>query len=197
MLHLAAYKHGDILNKDIIDLGCGTGRLGLGSAIIGAKSVLGVDIDSRVVEIAAKAARKLQVKEKTQWLTADITSIRGTFDTVLQNPPFGVQRKKADRSFLEKALEIGIRIYSLHKSVDAEDNLFSQKSRRGMREVRLKPAPVAPFLKRFVERQGGRVEASYIIPMTIPHLFSFHRKPSRQILANLIVVESGRASLSK
>jgi len=190
MLHLAAYTYNDVLNKGIADLGCGTGRLGIGCAILGAERVLGVDIDRTATGIAAKTAKELHLKEETQWLTADIASIRGSFDTVLQNPPFGVQRKKADRSFLEKAIEIGNRIYSLHKSLDVRHGFSPQKGRRGKRRARFRPAPVAPFLERFVEQQGAKIEASFTIPMTIPHLFKFHRKPRHQILANLIVVDA-------
>lgn len=193
MLHLAAYKHNDVLNKSIVDLGCGTGRLGIGSAILGAKRVIGVDIDRIATGIAAKTAKELCVKEKTQWLTADIASINGSFDTVLQNPPFGVQRRRADSNFLKKALEIGNRIYSLHKSLDEKHGFSCSKSKRGKREVQFRPAPAVPFLKRFVEQHGGKIQASYTIPMAIPHLFRFHRKPSYQVLANLIVVDAGKA----
>lgn len=35
-------------------------------------------------------------------------------DTVIMNPPFGAQKKGADRIFLDKALELGKIIYSIH-----------------------------------------------------------------------------------
>jgi len=40
MLYLAAYGNGDIVNKTVLDLGCGTGRLALGTAFLGAKMVV-------------------------------------------------------------------------------------------------------------------------------------------------------------
>ena len=35
MLYIAAYTNNDIIGKSILDLGCGTGRLGLGAAFLG------------------------------------------------------------------------------------------------------------------------------------------------------------------
>ncbi len=40
LLHIATYTNNDIVGKNIIDLGCGTGRLALGAAYMGAKSVI-------------------------------------------------------------------------------------------------------------------------------------------------------------
>ena len=41
MLYMAAYSNHDIINKSILDLGCGTGRLSIGAALLGAKEVTG------------------------------------------------------------------------------------------------------------------------------------------------------------
>ena len=116
LLYTAAYIHDDIADKTVVDLGCGTGTLAIGSALLGARETVGVDIDRIAVRIAKKRANILGVGATTQWIIADVATIRGSFDTVLQNPPFGVQKRKADRRFLRKALEIGKRVYSLHKS---------------------------------------------------------------------------------
>ena len=45
MLYIAAYANNDIIDKSVLDLGCGTGRLALGASYLGAKDVVGVDID--------------------------------------------------------------------------------------------------------------------------------------------------------
>ena len=41
MLYLAAYTNNDIIGKKVLDLGCGTGRLALGAAFLGAERVVG------------------------------------------------------------------------------------------------------------------------------------------------------------
>ena len=39
MLYLAAYTNNDIADKAVFDLGCGTGRLALGAAYLGARAL--------------------------------------------------------------------------------------------------------------------------------------------------------------
>ena len=44
VLHTAAYHYGDIMGKNVLELGCGTGRLSLGAAFLGAESAVGIDL---------------------------------------------------------------------------------------------------------------------------------------------------------
>jgi putative methylase len=166
-LCLAAYTYRDIVDKTVVDLGCGTGRLAIGAAMLGARAVLGVDIDRAAVRMAKKNAEEMDVKKKTSWLIAEIDAVEGTFHTVLQNPPFGVQRRRADRSFIRKALELGRVIYSFHKSGVSN------------RE----------FIKRFIEGHGGRIANIFPTKMEIPMMFEFHTKKKRSIQVDLYRIE--------
>ena len=166
-LYLAAYVYDDIIDKTVMDLGCGTGRLAIGAALLGAKEVFGVDVDPIAVRVAQKNAEIMGVKEKTHWIAADIDVVKGTFDTVLQNPPFGVQRRRADRRFITKSLELRSTIYSFHKG--GESN----------RE----------FIKRFIEGHGGRVTNIFPLKMEIPRMFKFHTKRKRSIQVDLYRIE--------
>ena len=58
MLYIAAYTNNDIIGKRVLDLGCGTGRLGLGAAFLGAETVLGVDIDKSALKVAVENSKK-------------------------------------------------------------------------------------------------------------------------------------------
>ena len=170
-LYLAAYVYDDIIDKTVMDLGCGTGRLAIGAALLGAKEVFGVDVDPIAVRVAQKNAEIMGVKEKTHWIAADIDVVKGTFDTVLQNPPFGVQRRRADRRFITKSLELSSTIYSFHKG--GESN----------RE----------FIKRFIEGHGGRVTNIFPLKMEIPRMFKFHTKKKQSIQVDLYRIE-GKSS---
>jgi len=187
MLYMATYTYDDIVNKTVLDLGCGTGRLALGAAFLGAKHVVGVDVDKSVVKTAFENSRKANLKEKVDWIAADIDAIHGNFDTVLQNPPFGVQTPKADRKFLQKALENGKVVYSLHKS-PRKDKTFVKKLRA--RKPSVIPIAPSPFLKKFINAHGGKIRAAYATTMTIPHMFSFHTRKKHEFVAELYVIES-------
>jgi len=167
ILYVATYIYDDITNKTVVDLGCGTGRLALGAALLGAEETVGIDIDRLAVKTAKKNAEKLKVDGKTHWIIADIEVLRGGFDTVLQNPPFGVQRRGADRKFIEKALGIGHRVYSLHKS--------GESNRK--------------FIKRFIELHGGEVTGIFPLEMTIPKMFEFHTKKKHSLKVDLYLIE--------
>ena len=186
VLFLAAYTYNDIVDKQILDLGCGTGRLGLGAAFLGAKQVTGVDIDKTAVNIALKNSEETNLRNKVQWIAADIGTIHGEFDTVVQNPPFGVQKRGADRKFLKKALEVGKRIYSLHKDSSKEKELI-QKLRVG--RTTIIPVTSSSFIRNFVEEYDGRIRAVFAMQMSIPHMFDFHSKRIHEFITDLYVIE--------
>ena len=185
MLYIAAYSNGDILGKKVLDLGCGTGRFALGAAFLGARQVVGIDIDRSAVDTASENSKVSNLKNKVQWILGDIGSITGQFDTVLQNPPFGVQRREADRPFLVKALEVGSSVYSLHSHPEVDDRLIKRlKSSKGFLSLQ-----ATPFLERFVEKNNGYVESVYAMLMTIPRLFDFHKKIKHDFVVDLYVIK--------
>ena len=53
-----AHQYGDIENKVVFDLGCGTGIFAIGATLTGAKTVIGFDIDKKSIEKAKKYAEK-------------------------------------------------------------------------------------------------------------------------------------------
>ena len=185
LLHIASNVHDDINDKTILDLGCGTGRLALGAAFLGAREVIGVDIDAIGIRTAFKNSIKVNLKRNIQWIVSDITAINGRFDTVLQNPPFGVQKRGADKRFLKKALETGRVVYSLHKGMQDRTIVDKLAANRGG-FVEVFPSP---FLREIVEKNGGRIRAVYALMMTIPHMFNFHLRKKHEFIVDMYIVE--------
>jgi len=190
MLYVAAYTYGDIVDKQVLDLGCGTGRLALGCAFLGAESVVGVDIDKLAITLAAGNSAKLGLKPKMNWIAGDVNAVAGRFDTVVQNPPFGVQKRGADRAFLEKALQVADSVYSLHNHPFTNEPLVKRlKANAGLLQVE-----ASPFLTRFVEAHGGRVEAVYALLLVIPRMFDFHTKTKSEIIIDLYVIKNTKSN---
>jgi len=169
-----ALLNGDIKDKVVFDLGCGTGRLCIGSFLLGAREVVGVDIDENVLQTAEenfhslhKMFSELKLKGSIRFILSDIKNFSEKCDTVIQNPPFGVQSDNLDKIFLEKALECGKKIYSLHKGE-------YEKTRENV--------------TRFVESKGGKIEKLIPYKFLIPHMFKFHEKPKKEVNVDLYVI---------
>lgn len=171
LLSIISNTYNDIQDKRIGDLGCGTGILAIGAALLGAKEVIGVDIDERQLNIAAKNALKLNINDKIQWLRIDIQDFSKSLDVIIQNPPFGVQMKPSlDTIFLKQAIKNAKIIYSIHKSGD--------KNRS--------------HLQNFIKNQGANIDAVIPIEISIPHLFEFHRKKQHLIRIDLYRIISSK-----
>ncbi len=115
----AAFMRGDI-GKVSVDLGCGPGILGIGLLVLGAEKVYFVDFDKDALETAKynleKAKSECKLYGEAVWLLDDVANFNEKAELVVQNPPFGVKVRNADRAFLKKAFEVGDIIYSFHKS---------------------------------------------------------------------------------
>jgi len=163
LLYMAGFEHND-LERKVIDLGTGTGRLAIGAALMGSEHVAGVDVDETAITLAEENATKAGVQ--IEWTLSDISKIGGTFGTVIMNPPYGTRTSHADTKFLEKAFELAPIIYSIHKSSTRQ------------------------FLLRFIKRKNWRVEEVRSMRMDIPHLFSFHRKKWQSVEVDLYRIVS-------
>jgi len=115
LLHHAAMQ-GAIEGCKVCDLGCGTGILACGAALLGASAVTGLDIDPAAISVARRNAGMLGVT--VEFLVADIRSPDVDWsglacDTVVMNPPFGAQKAHADRPFIDRALELAGDVYGI------------------------------------------------------------------------------------
>jgi ribosomal protein L11 methyltransferase len=82
----------EILLKDrsfhewrVLDVGTGTGILGIAAAKLGAKSVMCVDIDPQAVEIAHQNVAVNRVGDRVVIVNSDVVKIKGTFELIVAN----------------------------------------------------------------------------------------------------------------
>lgn len=106
--------------KTVADLGAGTGILGIGALLFGAKKVFFVDKDGDALAIAKENIDDLKAKGYILGEVVFVLGDVGMFDEktniVLENPPFGTREDHADKKFLEKAFSTANLVYSFHKS---------------------------------------------------------------------------------
>jgi len=112
----------DIGDKIVCDLGCGSGMLSIGSVMLGAQLVVGIDIDEDALEISMQNRDDFDMNEKVELILADangsLEQMHKKFDTVIMNPPFGTKHNKGiDMTFVKQALSLArTSVYSLHKT---------------------------------------------------------------------------------
>ncbi|ABN69739.1 methyltransferase [Staphylothermus marinus F1] len=166
-----AFIRKDITGKIIADLGCGNLKLGYGALVLGAKLVVGIDIDESLVKQAESILRDLggDYLAKTLLINSDIRDLSiNSVDTVIMNPPFGVVRRNhgLDILFLKKAMEISESIYTIHK--------------------------YSPGLTRIIEELasafGFRIVYNEQLLFPIPMLFETHRRKIYRVRAIFYVL---------
>ena len=125
MLFHIEQSYGDIQGKCVCDLGCGTGMLCVGTALMSAASVVGFDIDEDALQVAVRNVEKFDL-QTVEFVECDVLNMlhprqpsRKIFDTVVMNPPYGTKKNKGiDVNFLQVALSLAqTAVYSLHKTV--------------------------------------------------------------------------------
>ncbi|MEC8704989.1 MAG: METTL5 family protein [Asgard group archaeon] len=120
MIHYAWMK-GEIENKKIIDIGAGTGMLGIGAAFLGGNVTM-IEIDKDAFEIlknnVAKTDHEIRLINKNIF-DFDFDE---EYDTALINPPFGIKSKNKDMDFIVKASKISKHIFSIHDGSESNKN---------------------------------------------------------------------------
>lgn len=152
-----AYSLGDIADKKVMDLGCGTGIFAIASKLLGAASAIGVDIDKDSIDLASSYCGDVN------FICSDICDLENDFDvdTIFQNPPFGSQKnakKGADLKFISKAIELSPKVlYSFHMASTEE------------------------FLISYFEKNDLEITHIFRYNFPIPKIYEFHTRESANV----------------
>ena len=157
-----ALTYGDITDKTILDLGCGTGIFAVGAHLLGATHITGIDNDPNLITQAQTYAQTHHYP--IDYHTIDITNVTDTADTVLMNPPFGAQKanRNADRRFLETAIRAAPTTYSLHLT------------------------STLAFLTKLITACDATISYTKTYKFTLPAQFTFHTKLTSTIDVTLL-----------
>ena len=162
---------GDVAGKHVLDLGCGTGTLALAAALLGAARVTGVDVDEASLAIARQQAERLRVADRAEWHAADVADWRGRADAVVMNPPFGAQRRHADRPFLAAALRAADVVYTLHN------------------------ASTRAFVEEHARERGFRATHAWRLLFPLRHQYRHHEKAVQEV--EVVALRLVRETLSR
>ncbi len=160
LLYIALMK-GDLVDT-VYDLGCGTGILAIGAALVGAPTVVGFDIDMNALITARQSAKKLGVD--VEFVCSSIQDVPGRVHTVIMNPPFGAQVRGNDRPFLVRALEVADVIYSIHNEGSYE------------------------FIKKFIS--PAVIADLYKVGFPLKRTFKFHKKDIEVVNVEIYRIEN-------
>ena len=171
IIFCAGFEFNDINQKLIVDLGAGTGRLSIASSFFTPIYVLSVDIDINALNILGQNLKKLNLENKIFPICADVRHFyiskiifpKNLKITTIMNPPFGVQKKKADRKFLKCAFLFSDIIYSIH--------LANKK--------------VHNFISYFVRENNWLIDYIFPFDMKLQKSFHFHKYKTKKIKVNL------------
>jgi len=125
MIHTMASTFDDVEDRSILDLGCGSGVLTIGCVMLGAGTVLGLDLDPDALDTCQQNLEAFDI-DNVDLVNGNVTEadliLRQKFDVVIMNPPFGTKHNKGlDLLFLEKGIKLATRaVYSLHKTSTRE-----------------------------------------------------------------------------
>jgi putative methylase len=161
-LLFTATQYGDIENKIVVDLGCGTGIFSVGAYLCGAAQVVGFDIDCDCINQARDYAFENNLN--LNFMIERVRNVNTVCDTVIMNPPFGAQKSniRADRAFVEKGFQISAVIYFLCLS------------------------KTVPFIEKMVSSLGGEIDFKKDYVFRMKHTFEFHEKKSQNFDVTLL-----------
>lgn len=167
IIFFAGFEFNDIKSKLIFDLGSGTGRLSIASALLNAKYVISVDVDWNTIKILIKNIKNLELENIIFPICSEINNFEVSKSllpsnleiTTIMNPPFGVQKKTADRVFLKKAFSYSDIIYSIHLNNKKVDN----------------------FINNYAKKFNWNIDYEIPFNLTLEQSFPFHTQKTKRI----------------
>ena len=160
-----ALGRGDLAGTPVVDLGSGTGRLAIGAALLGASPVTGVEVSEAAVRVARAAARALGAE--VDFHVGDVGEHPAPEGTVVMNPPFGAQRRGADRPFWEAAF-----------------------SRPGRAVYAFALSDSRTFIEGRAVARRARIEATRPVRWELPATFAHHRRTAVELSVDLWVLRT-------
>jgi len=129
--------------------------------------VISIDVDRNALKILEKNIKTLDLDHVIFPINADIESIEistrnipeSVKITTIMNPPFGVQKKAADRPFLAKAFSFSDVVYSIH----------------------LEGEKIQNFITNYIKKFNWKIDNILPFTLLLEKSFKFHTQKTRKI----------------
>ena len=117
LAQIAAF--GDLsTDSSIADLGAGNGILGIGAALMGVSQVVLVEVDEQACSVAFQSIEQAGVSDYVEIFrkTVDDSLDLSGADLIISNPPWGTQKPKSDRPFLDAIIRSNTIAHLMHSA---------------------------------------------------------------------------------
>lgn len=149
----------------VVDLGAGTGILGISALLAGEGHVTFVEKDNDAVKVLRSNLESFGFSsDRFDIVVSDIREFEGVFDVVLMNPPFNVHSDEG-LVFWEKAFEIGDKVYGM-----GSEGFYSS-------------------IKELSENAGFERIDSEVYTVSLPSTYGFHTEDFEDIRVEVLVFE--------
>ncbi|MBQ2714571.1 MAG: 50S ribosomal protein L11 methyltransferase [Clostridia bacterium] len=129
-LCLSLLEELDLVDKKVVDVGTGSGILGIASSKLGAKSVYMTDIDQKAVEVAKENVEKNKVEHNCVVEVADLSDELDC-DIVIANLTADILLRLLDR--LKKAVKKGVKLVASGIIAERLDEVLSSYESAGFK----------------------------------------------------------------
>lgn len=168
----------DIEGKKVIDLGAGTGILGIGAAVLGAELVLCVEKDKEGLKMAEENLNMVEDEIgrdlTVNLLQADVHSLEldEKLQTAVMNPPFGLKKRDENLTFLRQAIDCAQNIYCLLHSPSRKE----ERTRK--------------FIKEFLSKEQAKIVEVSDLNFPLKDSYPFHTQERAEIKTKLYKIVS-------
>jgi len=206
LIYFIGLDNHDLIGNLVIDLGAGTGRLGIASLLFGALGLIAIEKDEDAIEILKKNAEKVGVSDRILIKQLDIAEVTrdGTLfqqtvaalnDDILNFEKELVFLNQNQSSFYNKIEESEQKLakvcitnppFGIHQQgADRPFLMLGAALSDKMYSIHYSGKKNREFIERLVQKLGWKVENIYSQKLILKGTYYFHTKPQKEILTDV------------
>jgi predicted RNA methylase len=208
LIYFIGVDNHDLVGNLVVDLGAGTGRLGISSLLFGALGMIAIEKDEEAIEILKKNAEKVGVSDRIlikQLDIAEITKDGNLFQQTITEIDEEISNFEKELVFLnqnqssfynkiEESEQKLPRIcitnppFGIHQQgADRPFIMLGTALCDKMYSIHYSGKKNREFIERLVQKLGWKVENIYSQKLMLKGTYFFHTKPQKEILTDVFL----------